>query len=279
VNRLRSLWLQRALVGLPWTLCLAGCGLGTPPNPSFDLTAGEAAAALGTMRQEPRPLERPVVVLGGIYDPGFAASRVSRTLRSVTTDPASIRAVSFFTTPTFDVCRQRVLDAVNEAWPSDDPHWTVEVDVVAVSMGGLVARYAARPLRDGGRSLRIRRLFTISTPHRGAVMADLPTFDGRVLDMRAGSAFLNVLNTLTSERDPEILAYTRLGDAVVGAHRAALPAGGAWWVEPPPLSFAHLAVTRDDRILADIARRLRGEPPFTTEPPASLPSSGTRSVP
>jgi hypothetical protein len=33
----------------------------------------------------------------------------------------------------------------------------------------------------------------------------------------------------------------------------------------------HLTVQEDPRILADIARRLRGEEPFTHAPPAPLP--------
>ena len=85
----------------------------------------------------------------------------------------------------------------------------IEVDVVAISMGGLIARYAAMPLPDDSRQLRIRRLFTISTPHRGAKLAALPTFDQRQIDMRPGSAFLASLDDALADADYDLLPYVR----------------------------------------------------------------------
>ena len=66
-----------------------------------------------------------------------------------------------------DEARTTVIEAVNKAFPSDDPQWTVPVDVVAISMGGLVARYAGVPARGEGdvRKLRVVRLFTLASPH------------------------------------------------------------------------------------------------------------------
>ena len=73
-------------------------------------------------------------------------------------------------------------------------------------------------------------------------------------------------------RGYRIYPYVRLGDIVVGPENAA-PAGQTpWWVHNPPLRSAHLAAAVDDRILADIARRLRGETPFAQDPPAPLPA-------
>jgi pimeloyl-ACP methyl ester carboxylesterase len=147
---------------------------------------------------------------------------------------------------------------------------TVEVDVIGFSMGGLVARHAARP-NSLGKRLNIRRLFTISSPHRGARLASLPTVDQRMIDMRPGSAFLADLNSHLSEADYELLAYTRLGDMIVGPENAAPPGMSPWWVANASFSLAHISAGADPRILADIARRLRNEPPFTTTPASPLP--------
>jgi hypothetical protein len=42
------------------------------------------------------------------------------------------------------------------------------------------------------------------------------------------------------------------------------------------MSFAHLGAANDTRILADIARRLRGEVPLTTEPPTPASELSTK---
>jgi hypothetical protein len=246
-----------------------GCAAGNI-NPSFPLTVRDAERAIAEMRADPRPLARPVVVLGGIHDPGFAAPAVARRIRKACGDDAPVMAISFFGASTFDACRQRTLEAVQRAWPSADDGTTVEVDVIGISMGGLVARYAARALDDGSRRLRIRRLFTISTPHRGARLAELPTIDPRAIDMRAGSGFLTALNRLTAAEDPPIVAYGRLDDLVVGTANTAMPGGEPIWVRAPFLSPSHLACSHDPRILADILRRIRGEAPYAlVEPPAA----------
>jgi pimeloyl-ACP methyl ester carboxylesterase len=249
---------------------LAGCA-GSEVNPSFPVSLDDARVLLREMDEQEKPLERPVVVLGGIHDPGFAAPSFRRRLLQATDDNAQAIAVSFLTTFDFEACRRRVIKAVDDRWPTDDPGQTIEVDVVAISMGGLIARYAARERTDGERRLNIRRLFTIATPHRGAALAELPSLDERVLDMRAGSAFLTMLNRLTAGDEPELVSYVRLDDAIVGELNATPPRGELWWVPNAPMSLSHMAAGSDPRILADIARRLRGEPPLTRSPAAILP--------
>jgi hypothetical protein len=250
---------------------LVGCSADRPLNPSFPLRLEDARQAMRQMRADPRSLQRPVVVLGGIHDPGFAAPAVAGKLRRATEADAPIIHVSFFGAGTFDACRDRVVEAVENEWPSPADDETIEVDVVGVSMGGLVARHAARPRNDGGKRLAVQRLFTIATPHRGASLAGLPTLDDRVKDMRAGSAFLSALDAAPAGGDLELYCYARLGDAIVGEENTAPPGRRAWWVANIPLAPSHLTAAHDPRILADIARRLRGEGPFTIDPPASLP--------
>lgn len=231
----------------------------------------QAKSAWKQMQDDPKPLERPLVVLGGIYDPGVVASHVADEMREVANANSRILPVSFFTNGSFESCAQRLIEAIETEFPSDDPEQTIEVDAIGFSMGGLVARYAAcRPKEGdlGRKRLKIRRLFTIGTPHRGAKLAWIPTFDRRIIDMRRDSAFLNALNN--QQADYEIVPYTRLGDGVVGAQNAAPPGQDPWWLGKP-FSLPHLMAGHDVRILTDIARRLRGEPAFATRPPAPLP--------
>jgi hypothetical protein len=258
------------LIGVLLVTSLTGCA-GPAVNPSFPVSLDDARDLLREMDERAKPLDRPVVVLGGIHDPGFAAPSFRRRLLRATDDNAQVLAVSFLTTFDFESCRRRLIESVNRRWPSEDAQRTVEVDVVAISMGGLVARYATRRRSDGEPRLHVRRLFTIATPHRGASLAELPTLDRRVLDMRAGSAFLEVLNRLTTDDEPELIAYVRLDDGIVGEVNAAPPDGELWWVPNAPFSLSHMAAASDPRILADIARRLRGEAALTRSPAARLP--------
>ena len=227
------------------------------------LSRAEAKAALRQMRREPKPLSRPVVVAGGIHDPGFVAPHVARVLGSAITGSDSIISVAFVGpgARTLDTCRDRLIDAVQKTFGPTDGDVTAEVDVVGYSMGGIVARHAARQ-RTEGRRLGIRRLFTISTPHRGARLAALPTLDQRKIDMRPGSDFLAALDADLAAANYEVYSYARVGDLVVGTENTAPTGRNPWWVVGGPLVLSHLGAGHDPRILADIARRLRGEPPF-----------------
>ncbi len=243
-----------------------------PVNPSFTLSLSDARADLRAMCKEPKSLERPVVVLAGFFDPGIASWKAADMLREATGEDDRIISVSFLTTSTFDQCRSRVIEAVEKKFPSDDSTWTVDVDVVGISMGGLVGRYgAALPIdgSDDAKRLRVRHLFTIGSPHKGASMAKLPTLDKRQLMMRAGSDFLAHLHA--SDIDYEIVPYVRLGDTIVGVENAAPEGVTPWWVGNEPLELAHMQAFDDPRIIADIARRLRGESTWTMGQPAPLP--------
>ncbi|MEX0885398.1 MAG: hypothetical protein WD009_03065 [Phycisphaeraceae bacterium] len=251
----------------------AGCGVRGPVNPSFDLGVAEARQAMDAMAATPTRLERPVVILAGWADPGIASSLLVRRLERVLDDDRIID-VHFVGASSFDEARERVIAAVDAAFTDGDASGTPEVDVVAVSMGGLVARHAAAPAgsgADGTRRLRVRRLFTIATPHQGARAARWVGWCGRVADMRPDATFLQSLPA-AREAGYEIYAYVRLDDAVVGATRAGVDeATPAWWVANRWLQPAHTLAFADVRILADIARRLRGEPGWTRQPPTEVP--------
>src|SRR5262249_26534116 len=109
-----------------------------------------------------------------------------------------------------------------------------------------------------------------STPHRGAKLAPaVAAIDRRIECMQPGSPFLAALDV--EEPAYQIIPYVRLDDGVVGEENSAPPGRNAWWVPNIPLDSAHMSAKGDSRILVDIARRLRGETPFTTEPAAELP--------
>jgi hypothetical protein len=262
------------LVG-PAALVLFSAGCAAPPNPSFPLTTSDARAALRAMEARPKPLARPLVILGGYHDPGLGAFVWRHEVRRWATTDARMIEVSFPLHRDFDQCRRDVIAAVDRACPTDDPHATVEVDVIGASMGGLVGRYAA-VTKPGERRLRVARLITVSSPHRGAALASLPAMSRLHADMRDGSDFLRDLakdEAATTADDYELVPYVRLGDRIVGADNAAPVGTNPWWLPNQPFAFAHFSVNRDPRVRADVARRLRGEAPFTKTPPAALPGA------
>ncbi|HMN41995.1 MAG TPA: hypothetical protein PKE29_14215 [Phycisphaerales bacterium] len=257
----------RAAPLLSGALCLVGCAPG-PMNPSFAVTPAGARADLARMRADARPALRPIVVIGGYADPGIAAPTLARRLRACFTD-ANIIAFQPAMIGSMDAARDRLLAKVRAAFASTDPTSTIEVDVVAISMGGLIARHATLP-RENAPRLRIATLYTLASPHRGANLAAMPAIEPRIADMRAGSGFLARLDA--APRDFPIVPYGRLGDLIVGVENTAPPGQTTHWVPTPALQAAHAQVYADPRILADIARRMRAEQPLAKDPAAPLPT-------
>jgi len=224
------------------------------------------------MRDQPKRGQNPIIVLGGWRDPGFVAWRLQRALEAVVTPDTPIFRLSFGTVTSFDQTREELIALVDRELPSGDPEWTTTVDIVAFSMGGLVARYAAAP-NGNSRRLRIDRLFTIAAPHRGARSAFLMFFDPLARDMRPGSEFLRHLDKAFVTASYEVIPYTRLSDPIVGEANSSPPNQTPLWVPARLLQTSHLFSAFDARIRADITRRLRGEKSLFTEPLAPLPSS------
>lgn len=249
---------------------VGGCA-SQPANPSFPTRVDSAQKDLGRMESQPHGLRRPLLVVGGILDPGIASGWLKWEFESLTGDRRII-AVSLGDCLSLQDCREKIVSAVQQAFPSESGEQTVEVDVVGYSLGGLASRYAANPARPG-RRLRIARLFAISSPMRGAAAAEnLPLLHPMQADLRPGSRVLAALDA-TDLKYP-IFSYVCLNDAVIGEANAALPGQTAWWLPDAPLTAAHGGAFYDPRILADIARRLRDEPSLAQSPPAALPAGG-----
>jgi len=250
---------------------LAGCSADTPMNPSLAITVADAKAQLDRVHENPMPPVRPVIVIGGLWDVGLAVSDVRSRLAGYFPADAPIASVGLFGLGDLDECRDRVLSEVEGAFGLGEPGWTVEVDVIGFSMGGIVARHAALPRHDGGPRLRIVRLFTLAAPHRGTGAAEFPTVDQLVRDIRSGSSVLARLDAALPSAGYEIYPYVRLGDEIVGEENAAPPGEGVWWVPNMPLQWAHGEIYKDPRITLDIVRRLRGDEPIATEPRTKPP--------
>ncbi len=210
--------------------------------------------------------EPPVLVIGGWGDPGMATSVATSKLRRKLPGWAFVKTNPGFASDMNRAARV-VVEAIEKVSPSDDEAETVEVDVVAVSMGGLAARLAATS-GDGRKRLKIRRLYTIVSPHSGAILADRAGFFGSGRQMRSGSVFLQELaeRELDSDETFPIVAYARDGDVTIGDRGAKLPdhltaRGTLIWL---PIRFwqtGHTGAFADERILSDIARRLADPPP------------------
>ena len=267
--------LHRLLLALA-LLAASGCAT-QPTNPSFPLNMDQAERALAYMSEHPRPLDRPLVVIGGFWDPNISPPLYRWHFHRISGDDRIV-PVSIGFCGSFEQCRQEIIEAVDRAFPSSDPTYTTEVDVVGASLGGLAARFAAAPSPDSAhpRRLKIARLFSIASPQRGATLAAAIGFTQFHRDMSPGSPFLEALASADAQATYELYPYVRLGDGVVGDQNAAPPHQSPLWLPTPPLQLAHAGAMTDPRILADIARHLRDEHPFTHTPPAPLPDLGSR---
>ncbi len=253
---------------LPLLLLTIGCAAPQPNNPSFPLGVDQAQRALDYMSPHPRPLDRPLLVVGGFWDFGVSPPLYKWHFHRISGDDRIV-PVSIAFCGSFHECRAALIDAVDRAFPTDDPEFTTEV----ASLGGLAARFAAAPSPDPAspRRLKIARLFSIASPQSGATLAADFGFTQFHRDMRPGSAFLETLASEDAEATYTLYPYVRLGDGIVGDQYAAPPNQSPLWLPTPPLQSAHAGAMTDPRILADIARHLRGEHPFSNAPTAPLP--------
>lgn len=231
-------------------------------NPDFRAPEGGLRAEWDRMREKPTGLVRPLVLFSGWRAPRWPVALLGARLRALTgAGEERTLAVNFAMCWRFETAIARAIAAVEGRWPCADPERTIEVDVIGVSMGGIVARAAAGIMaRPGARKrLRIARLFTLATPHRGAPIAKRLCPDATARDMRPGCDFLRRLSAAPMSH--ELVCYARLGDWWVGASNAAPEGRDPIWLDAWA-ALSHLTITTDRLIRTDIARRLRGEEPI-----------------
>ncbi|MEM9418499.1 MAG: hypothetical protein AAGA25_05510 [Planctomycetota bacterium] len=253
-----------------------GCSNLSVVNPSFEVTYPEAKQQLRTMREDPVELDRPLIFVGPFLDPGFAEWVSVGQAKRYFSDHKRVGGVSFVLWDSFDSCRAKTIRKVDKLFPPEDAdsEQTVEVDVIAFSMGGLVARYAALPpdpKRGQTRRLNIRRLYTIASPHRGANWAPMGFWNSLARDMNADSDFLARLVAGLAVADFELVPYTRVGDWIVGPDKTSPKGQHPHWVSDCAFEMAHIQAAFDARIQADILTRLRGGEPLASLPATPLP--------
>lgn len=269
-------------------LCAAAipaCHKVGPENPRVRLSDPEINLLRAQLRANPVPLERPVVVLTGLWDPSVGAEDIAHTLAQLTTGNIDDFLMFKPRTPiSFDEAALELSDTVNEWLNEGQPAAeTPEVDVVALSLGGLVARHATIPTVRRVR-LDASRIFTLAAPHTGAHFAeDFGWVDELIADMKPGSPYLHWLNT-TDPESYELFPYAVKNDPVVGEEFTVPPSwpGEPMWVRGRFWS-SHQFLHRDEVILTDIALRLRGEEPLfgpeTTPTPAETRATETETTP
>lgn len=232
------------------------------PNPDFPVTHAQAVARLRALA--PKPLPRPVVILAGWHAPGLTRTNLERLLRPATSDRREdflSLAYPFATSveSAAEHVARRVRARFAHAWPES-------FDLVGVSMGGLVARFLAA--HDPDLSPRVRRIFTLASPHRGARLADVVRPDRAARQLRRGSQLLRSLDDSLARARFELVPYTMLDDWWVGATRSAPPGRNPIWRRPRTLTertMSHLLIPRSRPIVLDLALRLRGEEPVARE--------------
>ncbi len=230
-------------------------------NPLFHSPVGGVRAEFRRMAQAPVGLSRPLVVLAGWRAPVWPSLFLAQHLGRLIGDTSRRTVAMAFTFATsFEQAVPRVAAMVDRLWPSASETETIEVDVVGISMGGLIARAAAIPAK-GRKRVRIKHLFTLGTPHRGARIAPYVPLDRMVHGMRAGSEFLKQLDDHLPQAGYDRRCYARLRDSWVGAANAAPHGRHPFWKSGPPL-LSHQTIAGDSLIRADIARCLRGESPL-----------------
>lgn len=240
-------------------------GLVPVTNPAYPATDAEIRREIVRLAGAPVELPRPVVIFCGYRAPSIQGRNLAAQLRRLC--GAGNRFLVIAHAHMGDLARvvPRAVARVDAAIRGGDEAATAEVDVIGVSMGGLVAREAARA-GAGRKRLAARRVFTLGTPHQGAVLAERIALDPAARAMRRGSKFLAALNADVDGAEHELVCYTRLRDRWVGATRAAPPGRHPIWT-PGLLVGSHMSQSFDPRILADLARRLRGEAPLAQPSP------------
>lgn len=260
---------RRLTVSLLLMAAISGCA--RQINPSFSISENQAREAIREMRKSPRRLERPLVILGGFADVGVASYLFKDKIVDMFDQP-DILLVRFADCTSFEECRQRVIQRVDEQFGKTDNDKTIEVDVVGQSMGGLIAILSSADFGDGQRRLNAKRIFALSSPLSGAKLAENApmVMTDMHRDMLPNSQLYQRLST--ARIDAQLYCYTRLDDPIVGEYFSVLKGRQVWWVDNPLLGLSHLQGITDDRIVADVTRRLRGESAYATSPPAPLPN-------
>ncbi|MFM7408617.1 MAG: esterase/lipase family protein [Cuspidothrix sp.] len=130
--------------------------------------------------------QNPVLLVHGINDTGAVFNKMALYLRERNFCVYTINLRPNNGSEVLDKLAQQVADYIGTILAPGEP-----LDIVGFSMGGIVSRYYIQRL--GGID-RVQRFITISSPHKGTVIAYGTWLTGAV-QMRPNSDFLNDLNS------------------------------------------------------------------------------------
>lgn len=187
----------------------------------------------------------PVLLVHGIIRTSLVFRKMSAYLTSHGWSVYTLDLKPHNATIGLDKLALQVADYVEQTFRLEQP-----LDLVGLSMGGLVTRYYVQRL---GGIERVQRFMTISAPNQGTRMAYLSARPGCV-QMRPGSIFLQDLNQDYSilERINFTSLWTPWDFVIVPAQSSQLPVGK----EVKLSVFAHYAMVRDNRTLQAVASAL-----------------------
>jgi pimeloyl-ACP methyl ester carboxylesterase len=239
-----------------------------PENEAYPHTNTQVRKILGEMSKVAKVAQRPVFICCGYHSPRAQGQSLRLLLLKYTSKKSPVFVLSYTTKTSMPAIITSARKQMEKYLPGV-LHGEIEFDLVGVSMGGLVARVLAAKEGiecEGGvtpfeRPLGVRRIFTLASPHRGALLAEKIRPNSAARDMRPGSRFLKHLDEQLAHRDFELTCYSRIKDGWVGATRSSPPGFGVVWT-PGLVWGSHFTVSFDARVLADVCRHLRGEEPL-----------------
>jgi triacylglycerol esterase/lipase EstA (alpha/beta hydrolase family) len=129
--------------------------------------------------------QNPVLLVHGINDTGAVFNKMAFYLRQQGLSMYTVDLIPNNGSEVLEKLAQQVANYVNDTFEVARP-----VDIVGFSMGGIVSRYYIQRL--GGIN-KVQRFITISSPHKGTIIA-YGTWLAGAVQMRPNSDFINDLN-------------------------------------------------------------------------------------
>lgn len=129
--------------------------------------------------------QNPVLLVHGINDTGAVFNKMASYLREQGLSVHTVDLVPNNGAEVLDKLAQQVANYISTTFEAKQPF-----DLVGFSMGGLVSRYYIQRL--GGIN-KVQRFITISSPHKGTIIA-YGTWLAGAVQMRPNSDFINDLN-------------------------------------------------------------------------------------
>ncbi|MDJ1182476.1 lipase family alpha/beta hydrolase [Roseofilum casamattae] len=191
----------------------------------------------------------PVLLIHGIFRKAYVFDKMARFLDDRGWEVHRFNVVPNTSVVGLDRLALQIKDYVDTHFSPEQP-----IDLVGLSMGGLVSRYYLQRL---GGIERVQRFITIASPHHGTYLAYFLPFIGCV-QMRPGSNFLKDLNQDAQQLDR--LQFTSIRTdydfVIIPANSSHMPVGRNLKI---PV-FPHAMMVRSDRTLAIVENALMEKP-------------------